>query len=216
MDNRDWVESKRTRLMRRTQEQAKTNDSAPPIVKYYNAWIDSQDNAPVTLNGPAQIAYTNINTSPQKSTESVTSILPKKEPSDAKQSQVQAKVKQEKRDLHDQVVDFKKGIKIKHLSSSDDDSDADSTISSATVLYAKTSKPFKTDPGAQTSNFTQYRVSNAYKQTPIPSTDIPTTNFTELKLSPVISPADNFSTNAVINNRNASKTQGISSQFQTP
>ena len=39
---------------------------------------DSQDNVPVTLNGQAQIADTNINTSPQTSIESVNSILPKK------------------------------------------------------------------------------------------------------------------------------------------
>ena len=96
--------------------------------------------------------------------------------SDAKKSQVQAKVKQEKIDTHDPVVYVKKKIKNNHLSSSDDDSDADSTISSATVLDAKTRKPFKADQGAQTSDFTQYRVNNACKQTPIPPADISNTD----------------------------------------
>ena len=40
------------------------------------------------------------------------------------------------------MVYVKKIIMNNHLSGSDDDSDADSTISSATVLDAKTRKPF--------------------------------------------------------------------------
>ena len=83
----------------------------------YNARSDSQENAPVTPNGPAKIANTNINTRLQKSTERDISILPQTEPSDAKQPQV----KQEKIDLHDQIVYVKKDIKNRHLSSSDDD-----------------------------------------------------------------------------------------------
>ena len=45
------------------------------------------------------------------------------------------------------MIDVEKKINNKYSSSSDDDSDADSTISSATVLDAKTRKPFKADPG---------------------------------------------------------------------
>ena len=53
-----------------------------------------------------------------------------------KQPQVEAKDKQEKININDQVGDVQKNIKNKYLSSSDDDLDADSTISSATVLDA--------------------------------------------------------------------------------
>ena len=62
----------------------------------------------------------------------------------------------------DNLIDAQKKKNNKQLSSSDDDSDADSTISSETVLDAKTRKPFKANPGAKTSNSTQYSVKNAY------------------------------------------------------
>ena len=190
---------------RKNQAQASTNDSTRPIVTEYNARSDSRENELVTSNCPVQTNVTNTNAIPQMSTERVYSILPKIVLSDAKQSQVQAKLKEEKIDIHDKMIDAQNKINNKHLSSSDDDSDTDSTMSSATVLDAKTRKPFKADPGAQTSNFTQYSVKNACKQTPIASVNISTTGFTESKLSPIIYPKKNVSANAGINNSNVSK-----------
>ena len=154
---------------RKNQAQASTNDSTRPIVTDYNSRSDSRENELVTSNCSVQTNVTSTNARPQTTTEKANSILPKIEPSDAKQSQVQAKLKEEKIDIHDKMIDDKKKINNKHLSSSDDDSDADSTISCATLLDAKTRRreDAKADPGAQTSNFTQYNVKNAYKQQPI-------------------------------------------------
>ena len=50
----------------------------------------------------------------------------------------------------------------------------------------------------------------------MPSVEISTTDFIESKLSPIVSPTNNASANAGVNNNNTSKTQDTSSPFQTP
>ena len=80
--------------LRTNHKQTSTNDITRPILTYYNAKSDSQDNEPVTP----------ISTQGRKGRLKEL-ILPKKESSDEKQLQAQAKVKQEKTDIHFQVVD---------------------------------------------------------------------------------------------------------------
>ena len=70
---------------RKNQEQASTNDSTRPIVTDFNARSDSRENELITPNCPVQTNITNTNARPQTSKERVNSILPKIEPSDAKQ-----------------------------------------------------------------------------------------------------------------------------------
>ena len=121
-----------------------TNVNTGPIVKDFNVKSDSRDNELVATNSPVQTNKMNVNARSQTSKVRINSIIPKRELKDAKRPQAKAKVKQEKIDLCDQAVEVKNEKNNQKTSNSDDDSGADSTISSATE-DAKTRQPFKAD-----------------------------------------------------------------------